>query len=113
MDHKMSKGTDIINKAAVVLSLLFVGGNICSNNISCLFELDKLKIIFFNSLMFVGVYFVFSVFLRPKHRGVTHSIVFTAIYGLLIYFVLGFNFAIAGLVGYGSHLLADKEIKIF
>lgn len=112
LDHKMSKGTDLANKAAVILSFVFVGSNTCPSNFACFSEIEKLKSIVFGSLMLIGTYFVFTVFLRPKHRGITHTLVSCFLFSVLVYLVLGFNFAVAGLIGYGSHLLADKEIKL-
>ncbi len=112
LDHKMSKGTDLAGKAAVILSFAFIITNTCPDGFNCFFDSNLLKSILINSLVLIGIFFIFSTFLKPKHRGITHSLFASLVFSVLIWLVLGFNFAIAGLIGYGSHLLADKEFKI-
>ncbi|MDO8553615.1 MAG: metal-dependent hydrolase [Candidatus Micrarchaeota archaeon] len=112
LDHKMSKGTDLANKVVVILSFVFVISNVCTNSFSCFLDSVTLKLIFINSLVLIGIYFIVMTFLRPSHRGITHTVVASLAFSVLIYLVLGFNFAVAGIIGYGSHLLADKEIKL-
>jgi membrane-bound metal-dependent hydrolase YbcI (DUF457 family) len=63
-------------------------------------------------LAMVGVYFLFFRFFKPAHRGITHTIVATGIFGLIIYSMLDFDFALVAVGGYLSHLGADMHIKI-
>ena len=112
LDNKISKGTDLADKAAIILSFAFVISNTCTNSFSCFLDSSSLKTIFIYSLVLIGAYFIIVTFIRPVHRGMTHSLVLCFGFSVLIYFLLGFNFAVAGLIGYGSHLLADRELKL-
>lgn len=59
------------------------------------------------------VYFLITYFLRKKHRGITHSLFALFLYSAGVFVVSSnLSFSIAALVGYGSHLLADGEIKL-
>jgi len=61
------------------------------------------------SLAFIGL----MTLIRPRHRGITHTLFFTGIYGAVI-FILAHSFMLSvyGMVGYLSHLLADRCIKL-
>ena len=97
LDHSSSKGRQLLDKAVVIGSLLIVG---------------FLQNALFFALAIIAVYFILFTFFKPVHRGITHSLVACLVFAILVYFLFNFNFAIAGLIGYFSHLLADKEIKI-
>jgi len=55
------------------------------------------------------IFFLITLFI-PRHRGITHSIVFLFIYSLIIY-VIRKEIAIYAFISYLSHLIADFEIK--
>jgi membrane-bound metal-dependent hydrolase YbcI (DUF457 family) len=57
----------------------------------------------------LGAYFIIFKLLKPKHRGITHTLVFCLGFSVLIYLVAGLDFAVAAFIGYGSHLVADKK----
>ncbi|MBI2079915.1 metal-dependent hydrolase [Candidatus Micrarchaeota archaeon] len=97
LDHKMSKGKEILDGVIIIFAIIIAFVN---NSIILFFAL-------------IGLYFLFFTILKPKHRGVTHSILFTLVYAALIYFLISLNFAIAGFIGYLSHLIADRELKLF
>src|SRR3989338_6045805 len=97
IDHQMSKIRAISDRAFPIFALVY-SYNLCS---SCnILETAK------NALLLVGVYFLVVTFLKPKHRGITHSILFVLIYGATLFLLFNINIAIAGAVGYASHLLA-------
>ena len=103
IDHKMSKIRSISDGAFVIFAIVYSYTS-CS---SCqLLDLGK------SALLLVGIYFLIITFLKPRHRGITHSLLFVFIYATVLYFLFDRNLAIAGFIGYLSHLIADKEIKI-
>ncbi|MBN2478530.1 metal-dependent hydrolase [Candidatus Micrarchaeota archaeon] len=63
------------------------------------------------AIIFLAYLFYFE-YLGPKHRGITHTLIFNAGYTALLFFTFGFMFAVSGGLGYLSHLLADKHIKL-
>lgn len=59
------------------------------------------------------VYFIAAYFLRRKHRGITHSLLALVLYSAGVFAISSsLSFFAASFVGYGSHLLADWEIKL-
>ncbi|MBI5227220.1 metal-dependent hydrolase [Candidatus Micrarchaeota archaeon] len=102
LDHDTSKGRKIMDWAVIVFSLILAYFASSGVVLSMLF--------FFFAL--VGAYFVIFKFFKPKHRGITHTIVACFVFSILLFFLAGKDFAIFGFVGYLSHLLADKEMKI-
>jgi inner membrane protein len=50
---------------------------------------------------------------KPRHRGITHTLLAAVIFGAALYFASGTAVAVAGFTAYLSHLLADKQIKTF
>lgn len=104
IDHKMGKARSLADKAFVVFALIY---SFISCGISC-------DLVYFikTALLLIGIYFLIITFLMPRHRGITHSLLFAFLYALVLYFLINFNLALAGFVGYASHLLADKEIKL-
>ena len=111
LDHEQSKGKKILDGAFVIFALLSVylgecGGVVCLPAIS---SLERMILMF---LAIVGVYAMIFMFFKPRHRGITHTIVAGLVFGVLIYLVAGLTLAIAGLVGYLSHLVADMHVKL-
>jgi membrane-bound metal-dependent hydrolase YbcI (DUF457 family) len=92
----------------VTSSLLFssCGGKLCMPNV------NTLQSMIISALAIFGAYFLFFLFLKPKHRGITHSIIACFIYTVLIYVIFGSQFAVAGFIGYLSHLGADRHFKL-
>ena len=107
LDHEMSKGRKLLDIGFVVSSFFVLywsgcRGKICSPDIS----------MFVLWLAVLGVYFLLFRFFKPKHRGITHTIFISLIFSAMIYLLLDWKFALIGLIGYLSHLLADNEIKL-
>lgn len=101
LDHETSKGRKILDALVIILAILF-SYFVYSISISAVYLF----------LVIVGAYFIIYKLFKPKHRGITHSLVLCLGFSILIYYLLGELFAIAGFIGYGSHLLADREIKL-
>lgn len=104
IDHKMSKIRSITDKLFILFAVIY-------SYVSC--STCRVAEIAKDSLVLTGIYFLILTFLSPRHRGITHSIFFVLMYGGILYFLFNFNLALAGMIGYVSHLLIDREIKLF
>ncbi|NUN11729.1 metal-dependent hydrolase [Candidatus Micrarchaeota archaeon] len=64
---------------------------------------------------FVSSLLVFSIrFVKPRHRGMTHSVVFALLFALIVGFLTSsISFGLVGFVAYSSHLVADGVLKLF
>ncbi len=113
LDHDMGKARQILNRLIPLLVLFVVAMYVCSDSLICFFDFAHFKSIGILSLALIGLYFVLFTYLKPKHRGITHSLVACLALSLLIFFILNEKFAFAGFVGYASHLLLDKELKLY
>ena len=60
----------------------------------------------------IVAFFALDFFVRPRHRGFMHGLLFLFIASVLCYFALGGFVAAAFLPGYFSHLLADGTMKL-
>jgi membrane-bound metal-dependent hydrolase YbcI (DUF457 family) len=111
LDHPASKGRQILDLciiAAVFLLAYFSG---CGNSV-CVPTLIAIQSMIVTALALLGAYFLLFTLFKPRHRGITHSLIACAAFGALAYLVFGTDLAVAGLIGYASHLLADREVKI-
>jgi len=106
LDHESSKGKKLLDVIFVPFALVVAYVSECGRNI-CIPDLS-MAVIFF---ALVGVYSIFFFFLKPKHRGITHTVFAALVFGLILYFLVGFQFALAGFAGYFSHLAADRHVK--
>ncbi len=100
LDHELSKSRKILDKLVPTIS--FVLGYIYFNNI-----LNSIYL----TILVSGIYFIFFAFLKPKHRGITHSILFLLVCFAIIYFFNNF-LGIVFFIGYLSHLLLDRTLKL-
>lgn len=107
LDHTNSKARQMLDKVIIFIAAIFTYLFHCSNYSCILTENFALRI-----FAFAGAYFLVFTYFKPEHRGITHSLLLCVFFALLVYFILGTSFAIAGALGYLSHLLADKEIKL-
>jgi len=110
IDHGESKGRKIMDVAVVAAILFFAYASACAGDI-CIPAISQLQSIAVSSLILFGLYFLFIIFIMPRHRGFTHSLVACLGFCVMIYILAGRFFALAGLIGYLSHLIADGEIK--
>lgn len=113
LDHDMGKARQILNKLVPLILLFVVYIHVCGSSAVCFSDFAKLRSVVAISLALVGLYFVLFTYLKPKHRGITHSIAFALVYAVVVFIGLNEQLAIAGLVGYLLHLLTDNEIKLF
>lgn len=111
IDLPQSKARAFSDSIVVFVFLLIAYLSFCGRAL-CLPGLGDLFRIAIIVLVLVGVYFLFMKFLMPRHRGYTHSLVSCLVFSVLVYFAAGMQLAVAGSIGYLSHLLADKEIKV-
>lgn len=58
------------------------------------------------------LYLLLDWLIRPRHRGIMHSIAFAALSSLAAYALFGQFFALAFTVGFISHLALDNSLKI-
>lgn len=107
LDHVGSKAREILDKLVIFIAVIFTYLFYCSDYSCVLTESFALRI-----FAFAGAYFIVFTYFRPEHRGITHSLLLAAFFAILVYFVLGWKFALAGGLGYLSHLLLDRQIKI-
>ncbi len=112
LDHQMSKGREILDKGVPLVALIFSIYSTCIGGIECVANVEKITNIVKSTLLISGFYFVVITYLKPKHRGITHTLLICAAFGVLTYLTVGEKFAFFGSVGYLSHLVADREIKI-
>ena len=92
IDQEISKGKKLLD----VLVILF----------AILVALPSQSIVLF--LAVIGAYFIIYKLLKPKHRGITHTVIACLAFTVLVYFTAGLMFAIAVFIGYLSHLIADR-----
>lgn len=111
LDHEMSKGRKVLNHLVPFVALIVVSTHTC-DSLACLLSLEKLGFILLLSLALIGIYTIFFTYLKPKHRGITHSLLFSFLYGAVLYLIAGVALALAGFIGYASHLLSDKRLKL-
>ncbi|MEO0250153.1 MAG: metal-dependent hydrolase [candidate division WOR-3 bacterium] len=110
IDHDSSKIRQAANLVVPLAAFSFAITSACETSIQCVFA--NKEPIFINGLAVVGLYMLIMVFLKPRHRGVIHTLSAAAAFGFLIYALSGPAFAIAGFAGYFSHLIADRQIKL-
>jgi membrane-bound metal-dependent hydrolase YbcI (DUF457 family) len=111
LDHDSSKGRQWLDVAFVGLAFMTVYGSACGAGI-CLPAIRNIGSMVVTFLAMAGVYFLFFRFLKPRHRGITHTFAACFAFAVLLYFMTGKMLALAGLVGYASHLIADNELKL-
>ncbi len=92
LDHEMSKGKKILDIIIIAFAALVA--------------LPSQSILLF--LGIVGAYFLLYKLLKPKHRGITHTVIACILFSVLIYFLAGINAGVASFLGYFSHLLLDR-----
>jgi inner membrane protein len=110
IDHDSSKVRKAADVAVPIGAFAFSIASTCANDFFCIFP--NLMEILILGLAITGLYMIVLTFLRPKHRGITHTLFSAAIFGLILYLFSGFPFALAGFAGYSSHLFGDKHIKV-
>ncbi len=111
LDHDVSKGRALLDYGFVFFAFLTTYLSSCGGSV-CIPSIPSLPNLILPSLALIGVYFLIFRFLKPRHRGITHTLVACLVFSVFIYVVLGFEFALFGLAGYFSHLVADAHIRL-
>jgi len=111
IDKEGTRGRQMLDAAVIAGVSIFSYSSSCGGGL-CIPGAGQLAGIALLALALLGAYFVFLKFVMPRHRGFTHSIVACLLFAVLIYLFAGRFLALAGLVGYLSHLAADREIKM-
>jgi membrane-bound metal-dependent hydrolase YbcI (DUF457 family) len=111
IDTDESKGRAALDVAVVAGASFLSYSSFCGGGI-CMPALDQLLRIAILALALLGIYFIFMKFVMPRHRGIVHSIIACLAFTALLYVFIDRFFALAGFVGYMSHLVADNEIKL-
>jgi membrane-bound metal-dependent hydrolase YbcI (DUF457 family) len=102
IDHDSSKIRKIIDWSFPILALAMV--------YSYFKTINEMLLIY--ALALIGIYHIIITYLKPKHRGITHTFTFAFIISAVVYFLFSFNAAILFFIGYISHLAADMRVKI-
>ncbi|MFA5076864.1 MAG: metal-dependent hydrolase [Candidatus Micrarchaeia archaeon] len=105
IDYSGSKARKALDAFVMMSAFLLVYLAHCGSA-ECVFSLDFIA----RFLALIGLYFLVMMLFR--HRGVMHSLLAAGIISFAVFLILGFGFGIAALLGYLSHLLADRELKL-
>jgi membrane-bound metal-dependent hydrolase YbcI (DUF457 family) len=111
IDHGESRGRKALDMLMIGGVSLFAYSSTCSGSI-CIPQATQLFNMVILFLAALGLYFIFLKFGIGKHRGITHTVVACTVFSVLVYFFISLEFALTGFIGYFSHLVADKQIKI-
>ena len=109
IDHKQSKITRVVTLFGIltVIYISYLTTGRTEYSIDWFIALVSNAILY--SLAFIGLLTV----LRPRHRGITHTLSFAAVYTVLLYFLTdSLTIGVVGAVGYVSHLLVDGCIRL-
>lgn len=110
IDHDSSKIRKAADITVPIFGIFFALSATCYADATCV--IDNFRTIIISALAITGLYTIVITYMKPKHRGITHTIVFAGIFFVLLFLISSFQFALFGLAGYASHLLADKHIRL-
>ncbi len=110
IDHDSSKIRKAADITVPIFGVFFALSSSCYADSSCI--LDNWRSIIISALAITGLYTIIITYLKPKHRGITHTAAFALLFFMLLFTVSNFNFAMFGLAGYASHLAADKHFRL-
>ncbi len=110
IDHDSSKIRKAADITVPIFGVFFSLSSTCYADVACI--VSDWRTIIISALAITGLYTIVITYLKPRHRGITHTVLFALVYFGLLYTVSNFSFALFGLAGYASHLLADQHIKL-
>ncbi len=110
IDHDSSKIRKAADITVPIFGVFFALSYSCYADSSCI--LDNWRSIIISALAITGLYTIIITYLKPKHRGITHTAAFALLFFMLLFTVSNFNFAMFGVAGYASHLAADKHFRL-
>lgn len=111
LDHDMSKGRKWLDLLAIAFALMTAYSFVCRGSV-CLPAVSAVEAAAVLFLAILGAYFLIFRLFKPRHRGITHTLVACFGFGVLMYLVAGGTIALVGAAGYFSHLLADRHIRL-
>jgi inner membrane protein len=100
IDHPKSKISQLLYFLVFALSFLFI-----QPIIQKYFSLIISIII---TLLFSATVIIMWLAVKPKHRGLTHSLAFALVFMLIAVYFEGIVVGVAGFFSYVSHIIADK-----
>ncbi|MBN1169442.1 metal-dependent hydrolase [Candidatus Micrarchaeota archaeon] len=106
LDLETSKGRKLLDISFIPFAMIIAYVSGCGTGI-CIPTISMITMF----LVLVGLYFVIFMLLKPKHRGITHTIFLGLVYAIGLNIIVGQTFALAGFAGYVSHLIADRQVK--
>ena len=109
IDHESSKMRQWMDLGVPICAFLFSYSAAC-DGVAC--GVDNWHALLVNTLAITGLYMIVMTYMKPRHRGITHTLVIAGAYGVAIWFFSNPNLGIAALLGYLSHLVADRQIKL-
>ncbi|MEW5996079.1 MAG: metal-dependent hydrolase [Candidatus Micrarchaeota archaeon] len=109
IDHENSKMRKWMDLGVPICAFLFSYSAAC-DGIAC--GVDNWRALLVNTLAITGLYMIVMTYMKPRHRGITHTLLLAAGYGVVIWFFSNWNLGIAAGLGYLSHLVADGEVKV-
>jgi membrane-bound metal-dependent hydrolase YbcI (DUF457 family) len=112
LDHESSKGKKMLDMALILLAAVIAIASGCGGNICIPSSISGLGSIVIMFLVIVGAYFITFILFKPRHRGITHTLAACLVFGILVFLIAGPRLALAGFIGYLSHLIADGIVKI-
>lgn len=107
LDKEESKARRTLDLLVIFSAFILVYLAYCQSPV-CVFSLEFAA----RFLGLLGLYFLVMMLFKPRHRGIVHSIIAAIVFSLAVLLILGLGFGIAAFIGYASHLLADRELKL-
>jgi membrane-bound metal-dependent hydrolase YbcI (DUF457 family) len=111
MDSNESRGREALDLAVVATASFLSYSSFCGGSL-CIPSIEQLGRMALSALALLGAYFIFIRFVMPRHRGIVHSLVVCLAFTALLYVFAGRSYALAGFIGFFSHLAADNELKL-
>ncbi len=112
LDHENSKGRKVLDLVFIAFSAIVALGSGCGGSLCIPLSANTLAGILIIFLALLGAYFILFRLLKPRHRGITHTVLAGFVFFVLVFAIAGLWLAVAGLTGYLSHLLADGHLKV-
>ncbi|MCX6768368.1 MAG: metal-dependent hydrolase [Candidatus Micrarchaeota archaeon] len=109
IDHDSSKIRGYADLGVPICAFLFSYTASC-NGVAC--GVENWHPILVSTLAIAGLYMIVMTYMKPRHRGITHTLLLAAGYGMAIWFFSNMNFGVAAFLGYLSHLAGDRMIKV-
>ncbi len=110
IDHDSSKIRKAADITVPIFGVFFSLSSACYADVECI--IADWRAIIISALAITGLYTTVITYLKPKHRGITHTILFALVFFFLLFTISNLSFALFGLAGYVSHLLADQHIRL-